>query len=198
MPDPVEHRDQVIVATRKWLERAVIGLQLCPFAAVPHLNDRVRYFVSAQRSGVGLLELCVDELRTLQDADPLKCETTLLIHPQVLTDFLEYNDFLDDCDAALAELGFEGELQVASFHPQYQFAGTGVQDIENYTNRSPYPMLHLLREASVARAVANFPHIDSIGATNRETLLQTGPRRVAAAVDQLNMGTQASSRVQFP
>jgi len=140
-----ENSDQVIAATRKWLERAVIGLQLCPFAAAPHLHDRVRYCVSAQRSGVGLLEDLSHELQALQDADPLKCETTLLIHPLVLTDFLEYNDFLDACDAAIAEQGFEGELQVASFHPQYQFAGTAVQDIENYSNRSPYPMLHLLR-----------------------------------------------------
>jgi hypothetical protein len=174
VPDPVEHPDQVIAATRKWLERAVIGLQLCPFAAGPYLNDRVRYCVSAQRSGVGLLEDLSIELQALQDADPLKCETTLLIHPHVLTDFLEYNDFLDECDATVAELGLEGELQVASFHPQYQFAGTGAQDIENYTNRSPYPMLHLLREASVTRAVANFPDIDSIGATNQETLRRLG------------------------
>jgi uncharacterized protein len=172
--NPAEHPDQVIAATRNWLERAVIGLQLCPFAAVPHLNDRVRYCVSAQRSGVGLLEELGRELRTLQDADPLKCETTLLIHPHVLTDFLEYNDFLDACDAAVAELGFEGDLQVASFHPRYQFAGTDAQDIENYSNRSPYPMLHLLREASVARAVANFPHIDRIGVMNKETLRRLG------------------------
>jgi uncharacterized protein len=171
---PAEPADQVIAATRKWLERAVIGLQLCPFAVSPHLNDRVRYCVSVQRSGVGLLEDLSVELQALRDADPLKCETTLLIHPQVLTDFREYNDFLDACDAAVAELGFEGELQVASFHPRYQFAGTGAQDIENYTNRSPYPMLHLLREASVARAVANFPHIERIGATNQETLRRLG------------------------
>jgi hypothetical protein len=172
--NPAEHPDQVIAATRNWLERAVIGLQLCPFAAVPHLNDRVRYCVSAQRSGVGLLEELSHELRALQDADPLTCETTLLIHPHVLTDFLEYNDFLDACDAAVAELGFEGDLQVASFHPRYQFAGTDAQDIENYSNRSPYPMLHLLRESSVARAVANFPHIDRIGAMNKETLRRLG------------------------
>lgn len=172
--NPAEHPDQVIAATRRWLERAVIGLQLCPFAAVAHLNDRVRYCVSAQRSGVGLLEDLAHELQALQDADPLKCETTLLIHPHVLTDFLEYNDFLDACDGAVAELGFEGELQVASFHPRYQFAGTDVQDIENYSNRSPYPMLHLLREASVARAVANFPDIDRIGVMNKETLRRLG------------------------
>lgn len=172
--NPAEHPDQVIAATRNWLERAVIGLQLCPFAAVPHLNDRVRYCVSAHRSGVGLLEELCHELQALQDADPLKCETTLLIHPHVLSDFLEYNEFLDACDAAIAELGFEGELQVASFHPRYQFAGTDAQDIENYSNRSPYPMLHLLREASVARAVASFPHIDRIGDMNRETLRRLG------------------------
>ena len=118
VPDSAEHPDQVIAATRKWLERAVIGLQLCPFAAVPHLHDRVRYCVSAQRSGVGLLEQLADELRALQDADPLKCETTLLIHPHVLTDFLEYNDFLGACEAAVAELGFEGELQENGRPPQ--------------------------------------------------------------------------------
>jgi hypothetical protein len=174
VPDCIEHPDQVIAATRQWLERAVIGLQLCPFAAAPHLNNRVRYCVSAQRSGAGLLDELSDELRALHDADPLTCETTLLIHPQALTDFLEYNDFLDACDGAVEQLGFDGELQVASFHPRYQFAGTGAQDIENYTNRSPYPMLHLLREASVARAVASFPHIDSIGARNEETLRRLG------------------------
>lgn len=174
MLDPAEHADQVIAATRNWLERAVIGLQLCPFAAAPHLSGRVRYYVSAQRSGVGLLEELSDELKSLQDADPLKCETTLLIHPQAFANFLEYNDFLDACDAAVSELGFEGELQVASFHPRYQFAGTAAEDIENYTNRSPYPMLHLLREASVTRAVAKFPHIDRIGATNKETLRRLG------------------------
>jgi uncharacterized protein len=174
VPAPAEPADQVIAATRKWLEKAVIGLQLCPFAVAPHLSDRVRYCVSTQRSGAGLLEDLADELQALQDADPLKCETTLLIHPQVLTDFREYNDFLDACDAAVAELGFEGELQVASFHPRYQFAGTDAQDIENYTNRSPYPMLHLLREASVARAVASFPEIERIGATNQETLRRLG------------------------
>jgi hypothetical protein len=174
VPDSIESAEQVIAATRTWLERAVIGQQLCPFAAGPYLNDRVRYFVSAQRSSVGLLEELSHELQALQDADPLQRETTLLIHPQVLADFLDYNDFLDECDAAVAELGFEGELQVASFHPRYQFAGTGAQDIENYTNRSPYPMLHLLREASIAQAVASFPAIDEIGTRNMETLRRLG------------------------
>jgi hypothetical protein len=167
--------EQVIAATRIWLERAVIGLQLCPFAASPYRADRVRFCVSAQRSTEGLLEDLCRELQALQDADPLQCETTLLIHPQVLTSFRAYNDFLDVCDAALAELGLEGELQVASFHPDYRFAGTSRQDITNFTNRSPYPMLHLLREASVARAVASFPGVDEVGEKNTETLRRLGP-----------------------
>ena len=164
----------IVAATRAWLQNVVIGLQLCPFAAAPHLNDRVRYRVSLQRSGVGLLEELIDELQALQDADPLACETTLLIHPHALTDFLDYNDFLDECDAAVKALGLDGELQVAGFHPLYQFAGSGVHDIENCTNRSPYPMLHLLRESSVERAVANYPDIDEIGPRNMETLRRLG------------------------
>ncbi|MBM0103108.1 DUF1415 domain-containing protein [Steroidobacter sp. S1-65] len=173
-PDSVPSAEQVIAATRAWLERAVIGQQLCPFAAGPYLTDRVRLCVSTQLSTAGLLQDLCRELQALRDADPLQCETTLLIHPQVLAEFLDYNDFLDDCDAAVASLGLEGELQVASFHPNYRFAGTSEQDITNFTNRSPYPMLHLLREASVARAVATFPDIDEIGARNMETLRRLG------------------------
>jgi uncharacterized protein len=110
----------------------------------------------------------------LQDADPLRCETTLLIHPRVLGNFADYNQFLDDCDATVERLGFDGELQIASFHPHYRFAGTGADDIENYSNRSPYPLLHLLREASVERAIASFGDIDEIGPRNIETLRQLG------------------------
>lgn len=174
LPDTVESPEAVVAATRTWLEQAVIGLQLCPFAPSPYLDDRVRFCVSTQRSSVGLREELLHELQVLRDTDPLTCETTLLIHPQVLTNFLDYNDFLDECDAALAELALEGELQVASFHPRYQFAGTRAEDIENYTNRSPYPMLHLLREASVARAIASFPDVDRIGERNIATLRRLG------------------------
>lgn len=174
VPDGVSSDEQAIAATRVWLERAVIGQKLCPFAAGPYLSDRIRFCVSTQRTTAGLLEDLSRELQALQDADPLQCETTLLIHPRVLTDFLDYNDFLDECDAAVAELGLEGELQVASFHPDYRFAGTRKQDITNFTNRSPYPMLHLLRESSVARAAASFPGIDEIGPKNMQTLRQLG------------------------
>jgi len=167
-------REQIVASTRAWVETAVIGLGLCPFAAGAHHNGRTRYCVSEQRSTSGLLAELSDELKALQAADVAHCETTLLVHPLVLNDFRDHNDFLDQCDAAIAALGLEGELQVASFHPQYQFAGTQAQDIENYTNRSPYPMLHLLREASVARAVAGFAGIGAIGPRNIDTLRRLG------------------------
>jgi hypothetical protein len=166
--------DRVIAATRSWIERAVIGQRLCPFASQPFFNERVRYCVSDQRSNEGLLEDLTRELRALDAADPEQLETTLLIHPRILTDFLDYNDFLSECDSAIEALGLEGTLQVASFHPGYRFAGTHAEDITNYSNRSPYPMLHLLREASIARAVTSFPGVHDIGIRNIETLRRLG------------------------
>jgi hypothetical protein len=166
--------DEIIAATRRWLERSVIGLNLCPFAESVYRGGRVRFRVSGQRSASQLLDELRSELTALHAADPVHCETTLLIHPWVLTDFIEYNDFLDVCETTVADLGLEGELQVASFHPQYQFAGTESEDIENYTNRSPYPMLHLLREASIDRAVAAVPDSDEIYRRNIRTLRTLG------------------------
>jgi hypothetical protein len=169
-----ENPERVIAATRDWVERAVIGLGLCPFAEGAHLRDRIRYRVSAQRSTAGLLEELAEELRYLHVADPALCETTLLIHPHVLNDFGDYNQFLDAADAAVAALGLEGELQIASFHPDYQFAGTATDDVCNCTNRSPFPTLHLLREASVTRAVETFPAVHEIGEKNIATLTALG------------------------
>jgi len=166
--------DQFITATRAWLEKSVIGLGLCPFAAGVYLRNQVRFCVSAQVSAAGLVSDLSFELKRLQEADPQKCETTLLIHPDVLRDFYEYNEFLNDADTALVTLGLEGELQIASFHPQYQFAGSAPDAIENYSNRSPYPMLHLLREASVSRAVATFPGVLDISANNSAVLRRLG------------------------
>jgi hypothetical protein len=166
--------DEVIAATVRWVEKSVIGLNLCPFAENPYRGGRVRFYVSEQRSAAGLLEDLKSELTRLAQAAPEQCETTLLIHPWVLTDFIEYNNFLEVCDAAVAELDLEGELQVASFHPQYQFAGTQPGDIENYTNRSPYPILHLLREAGVERAVAAVGDTDEIYLRNIRTLRVLG------------------------
>ncbi|HEY5264807.1 MAG TPA: DUF1415 domain-containing protein [Steroidobacteraceae bacterium] len=166
--------DEIIAMTRRWMERAVIGLGLCPFAENIYRGDLVRFRVSEQRSASGLLEELRSESRELLAADPASRETTLLIHPKVLTDFIEYNDFLEVCDATIVELGMEGELQVASFHPQYQFAGTRSDDIENCTNRSPYPMLQLLREASIERALAGMPDPDEIYRKNIRTLRALG------------------------
>jgi hypothetical protein len=166
--------ETIIAATQVWLEKAVIGLNLCPFAKAVHVKKQIRYVVSAATTPEALLEELMAELRTLQDADPEQIDTTLLIHPYVLTDFLDFNDFLDTVDLAVAEPEFNDEFQVASLHPQYQFAGTQSDDIENYTNRSPYPMLHLLREDSVDRAVDAFPDADKIVDVNVETMKKLG------------------------
>ncbi|HEX5363902.1 MAG TPA: DUF1415 domain-containing protein [Gallionella sp.] len=168
------HETEIIAATQLWLEKAVIGLNLCPFAKAVHVKKQIRYVVSAATTPEALLEDLMTELRRLQDTSPEEIDTTLLIHPYVLTDFLDFNDFLDTVDIAVAEPEFGDEFQVASLHPQYQFAGTAVDDIENYTNRSPYPTLHLLREDSVDRAVEAFPDADQIPDTNIETLKRLG------------------------
>ena len=160
--------------TRHWLERAVIGLNLCPFAKAVHVKEQIRWVESLAEDPEQLLADLVRELQFLAAADPASVETTLLIHPHVLTDFLDYNDFLDVADAAVESLGLAGVLQVASFHPDYQFAGTAPDDVENLSNRSPYPTLHLLREASIDEAVAAFPEAASIYERNIETLHRLG------------------------
>ena len=166
--------EKVIAATRNWLEKAVIGLNLCPFARAVYAGGRIRYAVSAATTPEALLEALADELQRLAATDEAETETALLIHPQVLGDFLDYNDFLEIADALVAELGYEGVLQVASFHPQYQFADTAPDDITNCTNRSPYPTLHLLRESSIGRAVAAHPDTERIYRDNIETLRRLG------------------------
>jgi len=175
MPKKPEIDDEIVIAnTRRWLEQAVIGLNLCPFAKAVYVKDQVRFAVSHAETPEQLVADLLEELRLLVDADPTQVDTTLLIHPGVLTDFLDYNDFLDVADAAVEDLDLDGEIQVASFHPQYQFAGTEPDDIGNYTNRSPYPTLHLLREASVERAVAAFPEAADIFDKNLETMEKLG------------------------
>lgn len=166
----------VIAATRGWIERAVIGLNLCPFAKSVYLGDRVRLVVSDARTADALLGDLERELRALARAAPEDVETTVLIHPHVLTSFFDYNDFLDVADAAIDRLDLTGVLQIASFHPDYQFAGTAPDDVTNYTNRSPYPMLHLLREESVERAVDAYPGAERIPERNIETMRRLGLR----------------------
>jgi hypothetical protein len=165
---------EIIAATRLWVDKAVIGLNLCPFAKAVQVKNQVRYMVSIATDTDALLADLKAELTLLAAADAAQIDTTLLIHPQVLTDFLSYNDFLGVADAAIDELGLAGQIQIASFHPDYQFADSGPDDIENYTNRSPYPILHLLRESSIDRAVEAFPEASDIYEKNMETLRGLG------------------------
>jgi hypothetical protein len=180
MTDPAastrDHDDPeaVVRATKAWLERAVIGLGLCPFARRVHLDGRIRYRVSDANSAHALERDLRAELLWLQAANPADWETTLLIHPFALRDFLDYNDFLATADAIVSAMGLAGALQIASFHPRYRFAGTREDDIDNYTNRSPHPMLQLLREASVEQAVVSMPDPSAIYKRNIETLRQLG------------------------
>ncbi len=164
----------VIEATRRWIERAVIGLSLCPFARKPYEQDSVRIALSDARDADALLQALSDELTHLVNSSPASCETTLLVHPLAMTDFLDFNDFLELADACVAAMGLEGEVQVASFHPDFVFADEAPDDVSNATNRSPYPTLHLLREASVARAVDSLADPDVVYQRNIASLRALG------------------------
>ncbi len=161
--------------TRRWLERAVIGLNLCPFAKAVHGKGQIRWVESTVRQPSALLAVLEDELRLLAAADPEAIDTTLIVAPHALPHFGPFNEFLASADEALARLGLEGTLQIAAFHPQWVFEGTAADDITNHTNRAPHPTLHLLREASVARAVAAFPDAEAIFGRNMATLRRLGP-----------------------
>ena len=160
--------------TRTWVEQAVIGLNLCPFAKAPQVKGLVRYVESLAQDPATLLGDLMAELQRLAQAPPERLETTLLVHPQVFTDFADFNEFLGVAEDAVADLGLEGVIQVASFHPDYRFEGTAADDITNATNRSPHPTLHLLREASIDRAVAAVPEAEAIYETNMDTLRRLG------------------------
>jgi len=172
--DALPEDARYIATTTRWLERAVVGLNLCPFARAPHVQGKLRLRVSHARDTDALLDDLCGELQSLNALTPDECETGLLIHPFVLNDFLDYNDFLDVADAAVQTLGLEGEWQVASFHPQYQFADSAADAVENFSNRSPFPTLHLLREASVERAMEQMSDTDAIYRRNMDTLRQLG------------------------
>jgi hypothetical protein len=174
MPPSIESTDTILARTRHWLTRAVIGLNLCPFAKSVHVKGQIRYAIGEATNLEGVLTDLEAELQLLMQADPAQIDTTLLIVPHALSDFLDYNDCLFFADRMLKQLRLEGELQIASFHPQYQFEGTDADDIENYTNRAPYPFLHLLREASIERAVDAFPDAADIYGRNQETLRRLG------------------------
>ncbi|MGE8612299.1 MAG: DUF1415 domain-containing protein [Achromobacter veterisilvae] len=164
----------VVAETRDWLTKAVIGLNLCPFAKAVQVKDQIRFAVSDATDAEGVLTDLQDELALLAETDPEQIDTTLLILPDTLDDFLEFNDFEDLADRLLKRMRLVGELQVATFHPQFQFADTEPDDITNYTNRSPYPILHLLREDSIDRAVESFPDAAEIYEKNIDTMRRLG------------------------
>ena len=168
--------DAVAAAVRQWLESLVIKLNLCPFAGRELLNDRVRFAVTSATSEDELLNALQTELELLS-ADT-SIETTLLIHPEVLGDFAAYNQFLDAADGLLRYLELEGIYQIASFHPDYQFGGTEPNDVENYTNRAPYPLLHILREESLERAIAEFPDVELIPERNITLMKSMGKEQL--------------------
>ncbi len=166
--------DDVLNQTRHWLEKAVIGLNLCPFAKAVYVKNQVRLVVSRARHADDLLEELDRELDLLVAAPADEIDTTLLIHPTLFEDFLDFNDFLEVADGVVSEHDLEGVIQLASFHPRFQFDGTDPDDIGNYTNRAPFAMLHLLREESVDKAVEAFPEADAIFEQNIQTLEKLG------------------------
>jgi len=179
-PAPSPADDDPVAATWHWLDAAVIGLNLCPFAKAPRVKGQVRVALSTANTPEDLLADLHRELLDLAATDETQTETTLLVHPHVLQDFLDYNDFLGVAEGLLAELGLEGTLQIASFHPDFQFADTEADDITNATNRSPYPTLHLIRESSIDRAVDAFPEAETIYERNMEVMRRLGPEGWAA------------------
>ncbi|HCX80860.1 MAG: peptidase [Curvibacter sp. RIFCSPHIGHO2_12_FULL_63_18] len=185
---PTPDAANVIAAMQQWLERAVIGLNLCPFAKAVHVKGQIRYVVYPGNDAQECLALLRTELLDLAGADPELRDTTLLMAPHAWPDFLDFNDFLDQADRVLRKAKLDGVLQIASFHPRFQFADSEPDDISNYTNRAPFPTLHLLREASIDRAVQAFPNAESIFDKNIETLEHLGHAGWAA----LGMHTKES------
>ncbi|EIJ35463.1 DUF1415 domain-containing protein [Thiothrix nivea] len=181
-----------IAQTRCWLENVVLRHNLCPFAHKPFKGGQIRYVVTDSARPEFLLEDLQQELEFLRATPVEVVETTLLIHPGTLEDFLDYNDFLDVVDALLVEEGYEGEFQVASFHPDYQFADTHPNDAENYTNRSPWPMLHLIREDSLGQAVTSYPDVDAIPERNIQTMNVLGTEHHRQVLETcLHAGTES-------
>ena len=174
----LENDEEIILAVRQWVQTFVVGMNLCPFAKRELVKNRVRFVTTAATTAEQLLQVLQTELELL-NADP-SVETTLLIHPAVLQDFYDFNDFLDCADSLLVDMELEGIYQVASFHPDYQFGGTRSGDAENYTNRAPYPVLHLLREESLERVIADYPDVDDIPERNIELMNSLGQDKLQA------------------
>jgi hypothetical protein len=181
------NKAEIVSATRKWVEDVVVGYNLCPFAKRELVRDRVRFVVSEAETEDELLQAVHAELQRLED-DP-SIETTLLVHPNVLQDFPAYNEFLDATDGLLAYMNLEGIYQIASFHPDYQFEGTEPEAAENYTNRSPYPMFHLIREASLEAVINNYPDVDGIPDRNIALMNEFGAEKMRRILDNCIKGS---------
>ncbi len=166
--------NKAIEETKKWVQKLVIGLNLCPFAKLPFQQDRIRYVVVDSQEEADLIRCVLQEMADLVKQPAARVETTLIIVPNQLGDFADYLDFLAYAEELLEEAELVGILQIASFHPKYQFANTGKGDVENYTNRSPYPMLHLIREESIERALENYPDPEQIPLRNVARLRELG------------------------
>jgi hypothetical protein len=178
----------IIDATRRWISSVVIGLNLCPFARRVFDADRIRYVVTDAADEEALRTELADELRALATCPRQRTETTLLIHPCVLMEFFDYNDFLEVADRLVATLGLRGTVQIASFHPDYRFAGTDRDAVENYTNRSPYPMLQLLREQSIAEAAVDSDELLEIPRRNVEAMRRLGREKVLEKLQAVTRG----------
>ena len=176
MSNPTQHDCPFILSTQNWLEQIVIGLNLCPFAKREFIKSRIHYEVCHSDKVPDLLESLQQALTQL--ANNPKIETTLIIHPNILQHFEDYNEFLDLAEQLLFDLGHEGTIQIASFHPDYQFANTQQNDPENYTNRSPFPLIHLLREDSVEKAISTYPNPEQIPANNIALMNKLGSAKL--------------------
>ena len=174
MPD----NNQVMAAVRQWVDTVVVGLNLCPFAKRELDKDRARFVVSDATKEHDLLVDLEAELELLEKDASI--ETTLLVHPRVLETFSEYNQFLNLAEGLLQQMQLDGVYQIASFHPDYQFGGTEPDDAENYTNRSPYPVLHLLREESLDRVLESTEYAEQIPIRNVRLMNSMGPAELSA------------------
>ncbi len=175
--------EEPIKAVQQWLENIVLKYNFCPFAHKPFKNNTIRYYLSTAIDDGSLIDEIIDELLRLKQTQPTEIETTLIIIPQLLHDFAEYNQFAGILDSLIASLKLKGIIQVATFHPDYQFADLSVDDVRNYTNRSPYPIFHLIREDSVEKARATYPNIEEIPEKNMQTLLELGIDRVRKEIE---------------
>ncbi len=182
-PSELRKEEETVLSVRQWVKTFVLEMNLCPFAKYEMLNNRVRFATTNAITEEQLLVSLQDELELL-NSDP-SVETTLLIHSQVLQDFYAYNQFLSDADRLLVEMGLDGIYQIASFHPDYQFGGTNPDDAENFTNRSPYPLLHLIREASLERAIAAYPDVDQVPVRNVALMNSLGHNQLQALFESL-------------